>query len=108
MNRKHIGKLLIYTAVFIFLFAAQALAAELLLVNKTTKKIVAAICHKDSTSGEWVVRGWYGVEPLAKKTVKFNTANNLIYVHGKAGNSTWGCRGKSTSKIPCHFRQISL
>ena len=98
MNRKSIGKLLICTTVFIFLFAAQALAAELVLINKTTKKIATAICYKDSTSGDWVVRGWFSVDPLGKRTVTFNTTNNIIYIHGTSGKSIWGCPSRSTSR----------
>ena len=98
MHRKHASKLAICLALFICLFATQALAKKLVVTNKTTKKIFISICYKDSTSNEWVVRGWFNVNPLSKNTIEVNTNNSIIYVHGNAGNTNWGCKGKSSSR----------
>ena len=98
MCRKYANKLAIFLALFICLFATQALARKLVLTNKTTNKIFVSVCYKDSTSGDWVVRGWFNVNPLSKNTVEVNTNNSIIYVHGNAGKLTWGCKGKSTSR----------
>ena len=98
MHRKHVSKLAVFLALFICLFATQALAKKLVLTNKTTSKIFVSICYKDSTSNDWVVRGWYSVDALSKNTIEVNTNNAIIYVHGKAGNRMWGCKGKSTSR----------
>ncbi len=98
MHRKHASKLAIFLALFICLFATQALAKKLVVTNKTTKKIFISICYKDSTSNDWVVRGWFNVNPLSKNTIEVNTNNSIIYVHGSAGNTYWGCKGKSSSR----------
>lgn len=98
MSRKHASKLALCLALFLCLFAAQALAKQVVLTNRSTKKIHVSVCYKDSTSGDWVVRGWFAVNPLSKNTININTNNSVIYLHGNAGKSNWGCSGKRSSR----------
>ncbi len=98
MFRKHVGKLAVCVALLMCLFATQTLAKQLVMTNKSTSKIFVAVCYKDATTDEWVVRGWYTVDALSKSTVDVNTNNSLIYLHGMAGKISWTCKGKDTSR----------
>ena len=98
MHRKRTRCLAICLALFMCLFVTQALAKKLVLTNKTTKKVYVAVCYLDSTSNNWVVRGWYAVDALSKNVININTNNPKIYVHGKLGNINLRCNNRSASR----------
>ena len=98
MFRKHVGKLAVCAALLMCLFASQAIAKQVVVTNKTTNNIFIAVCYKDSTSSEWVVRGWFSVDALSKNTFNVNTDNSIIYLHGNAGKMQWNCKSKDSSR----------
>lgn len=98
MYRKHARPLAICAAILFCLVATQALAKDLVVTNKTSKTISLAICYKDAVANEWMVRGWFNIDPVSKKTISLNTDNGLIYLHGEAGKFMWGCKGQDSSR----------
>ncbi|NLK85669.1 MAG: DUF1036 domain-containing protein [Aeromonadales bacterium] len=79
-------KLLALCALTLASTCMSANALEVTIDNKTKATVVMAFSYLDSKTNDWVVDGWYNVEPEQKALVNLDSKNDIYYLYSEFSN----------------------
>ncbi len=68
------------------LLSGSAQALEITVDNQTDSKVAMAFSYLSNQDKEWVVDGWYNVDPKNKARIDLDTDNELYYVYSEFSN----------------------
>ena len=67
--------------------AAQcAQSLELTIENQTDSTVVLAFSYLDNKHNDWVVDGWYNVNPKKTEKVNLDSKNDIYYLYSEFSN----------------------
>ena len=82
------------------IFPQQAEAVNIELENPYSQTMWTAIVYFEDSSGKWLTRGWYKVEPYSTRSLNFSssTKREFVYIHAHNSEATWGGEGENAIK----------
>ncbi len=70
--------------------------------NKAPHMLLMAFCYQDSTSKQWIVKGWWKLKAKGTRTVHLSTNNSNVYVYAEnRKHNLYYTGGKSS--LDLHF-----
>lgn len=69
--------------------------------NPYSQNMTVAVVYFDDSTQQWIVRGWYNVEPKTNKTLNFANAisKDAVWIHAHTSEANWGGSGDT----PRHY-----
>lgn len=77
----------LFTAIMSVALAMQcANSLELTIENQTDSTVVLAFSYLDNKQNDWVVDGWYNVNPKKTEKVNLDSKNDIYYLYSEFSN----------------------
>lgn len=77
----------LFTAIISVALAMQcANSLELTIENQTDSTVVLAFSYLDNKQNDWVVDGWYNVNPKKTEMVNLDSKNDIYYLYSEFSN----------------------
>lgn len=77
----------LFTAIMSVALAMQcANSLELTIENQTDSTVVLAFSYLDNKQNDWVVDGWYNVNPKKTEMVNLDSKNDIYYLYSEFSN----------------------
>lgn len=77
----------LFTAIMSLALAVQcAHSLELTIENQTDSTVVLAFSYLDNKHNDWVVDGWYNVNPKKTEKVNLDSKNDIYYLYSEFSN----------------------
>lgn len=68
------------------LFMHSAHSLEITIENQTDSTVVLAFSYLDNKHNDWVVDGWYNVDPKKTEMVNLDSKNDIYYLYSEFSN----------------------
>ena len=81
-------------------------ALEVKIENQTKASVVMAFSYLDTKSNEWVVDGWYNVEPQQNALINLDSSNDIYYLYSEFSNGKKLEGGKGSIKLKVNNRSF--